>query len=304
MILQRRHLPDMRVLQTFEQAARHGNFTRAGEDLALTQSAVSRQIRDLEAQVGKPLFERLRGRVVLTRAGAELLPEVQRLLRMAERTMRHATAGAAGESVLSLNALPTFASRWLIPRLPGYLAQAPGLRIDLSTRRGVFDFDDVACDLAIHYGQPNWPGATCSYLCSEIVVPVSGRALPPVAQAGALVALPKIHLSERPALWSDWFARQGVELENANEGHWVDQIALAIEAVRAGMGYALLPRYLIEQELADGTLRVALDAPVSTDMAYYIAVPEGRAETARAFRDWLIGQVSFRPLAAEPAPLR
>ena len=113
----------------------------------------------------------------------------------------------------------------------------------------------------------------------------------------ALAERPKIHLAERPALWTEWFGRQGVELENANEGHWVDEIALAIETVRAGLGYALLPLYLIEQELAAGTLRVALDAPYSTDMAYYIVTPEGRADSAAGFRDWLIGQVSFRPLA-------
>ena len=297
MILQRRLLPDMRILQTFELAARHGNFTRAGEELALTQSAVSRQIRDLEEQLGKPLFERLRGRVVLTRAGEDLLPEVQRLLRMAERTMRHATAGAAGETVLSVNALPSFAQRWLVPRLAGYLAQHPRLRLDLSTRGGIFDFDEVQCDLAIHYGQPIWPGGSCTYLCSEIVVPVAGAALPAVTRAEALAERPKIHLAERPALWTEWFGRQGVELENANEGHWVDEIALAIETVRAGLGYALLPLYLIEQELAAGTLRVALDAPYSTDMAYYIVTPEGRADSAAGFRDWLIGQVSSRPLA-------
>ena len=298
MSLQRRHLPDLRVLQTFEQSARHGNFTRAAEELALTQSAVSRQIRELEEQIGKPLFERAPGRVVLTRAGEDLLPEAQRLLRLAERALRHAGAGGAQETVLSINALPTFAARWLMPRLPGYLAQHPGLRIDLSTRKGVFDFDDSPCDLAIHYGQPNWPGGICSYLCSEIMVPVvGGAAAQPPSAPGELANLPRIHLSERPGLWPDWFAHHGVAVERAGEGHWVDQISLAIEAVKAGMGCALLPRYLIERELADGLLRVALDAPYSTEKAYYLVTPEGRSERVAAFRDWLIGEVSFRPLA-------
>ena len=128
MTLQRRYMPDMKTLVTFESAARHGNFTRAGEELSLTQSAVSRQMRDLEEQIGKPLFERVRGRVVTTPAGNAFLKEVNQLLRLAETTMRHVTAGAQGETVVSINALPTFAMRWLLPRIPGFLAQHPGTR--------------------------------------------------------------------------------------------------------------------------------------------------------------------------------
>ncbi|MDK3019961.1 LysR family transcriptional regulator [Pseudodonghicola flavimaris] len=299
MIRQRRFLPDIRLLQTFECAARHGNFTRAAEDLALTQSAVSRQIRELEAQIDKPLFERLPGRVVMTPAARDLLPEVRRLLRMAEVTMRHAHAGASGDRVLSVNALPTFATRWLMPRLPDYLARAPETRFDLTTSREVFDLEERQCHLAIHYGQPVWPGGTCTYLCSEIVLPVVGGALRGDAgdNLAAVTALPKIHLSERPTLWTDWFDRQGLEMPDAREGHWVDQFSLAIEAVRAGLGCALLPAYLIEQDLAAGDLCVALDRPHSTDNAYYIVTPESGADQAEAFRDWLISQVSFRPLA-------
>lgn len=299
MILQRRNLPDMRLLQTFESAARHGNFTRAGEELALTQSAVSRHVRELEAQIGKRLFERMGGRVVPTQSAETLLPEIRRLMEMAESTMRHASAGAQGETVLAVNALPTFATRWLMPRLPDYLARHPELRLDLSTRRGVFDFAETQCDLAIHFGQPLWPGAGCTYLCSEIVVPVAGGALRdrPVPDAAALLDAPKLHLAERPQLWSDWFARQDLAQADANAGHWMDQFALAIEAVKGGMGYALLPLYLIESELESGALRVVLDIPHSTDMAYHVAIPEGREAKVAGFRDWLIGQVSFRPAA-------
>ncbi|MBT9384378.1 LysR family transcriptional regulator [Pseudooceanicola sp. CBS1P-1] len=299
MTLQRRHLPDMRLLQTFEAAARHGNFTRAGEELALTQSAVSRQVRELEDQIGKPLFERVRARVVLTRAAEALLPEVQRLMRMAETTMRHASAGAQSEGVLAVNAIPTFAERWLMPRLPAFQARDPGLRFDISTRPGVFDFAETQCDIAIHYGQPIWPGAQCTYLCSEIVVPVAGGALRGRAMdAARLAEAPKLHLSARPTLWPDWFARLGQPLPEGRAGHWVDQFSLAIEAVKGGMGYALLPLYLIEGEIASGALEVVMDVPHSTDMAYYLAIPEGREDKVAGFRDWLISQVSFRPRAA------
>ena len=211
-MLERRNLPDMRMLQTFESAARHGNFTRAADELALTQSAVSRQIRELEAQIGIDLFDRLPGKVVVTREGEAFLREVRRMLTMAETTMRHARATQPGSSVLAINALPTFATRWLVPRLKRYIEAHPGTRVDVTTRRGIFDFGEAQCDLAIHYGQPHWPGATCTYLCSEIVLPVAGGDLQnrPAQGPEDLLDAPKLHLSDRPELWSDWFANMGL----------------------------------------------------------------------------------------------
>ncbi|MER5172410.1 LysR family transcriptional regulator [Thioclava kandeliae] len=299
-MIERRNLPDMKMLQTFEAAARHGNFTRAAEELALTQSAVSRQIRDLEAQIGFGLFERVPGRVVTTQEGRRFLHEVERLLAMAETTMRHARAGPPDHQILAINALPTFAERWLLPRLDGYLATHPQTRFDITTRRGIFDFTTTQCDLAIHYGQPLWPGAVCTYLCSEIVLPVAGGALRKGGHVtvGDLASAPKLHVSERPSLWADWFATMGSD-EKPQNGHWFDQFSLTIEAAKAGLGYALLPRYLIEAELASGELTVVLEAPHSTDQGYYIVTPEGRSQAVETFRDWLLSQVSFRPLARD-----
>ena len=186
-----------------------------------------------------------------------------------------------------------------MPRMTGFIDQNPGTRLDISTRLDVFDFETSQCDLSIHYGQPIWPGAICTYLCSEVVLPVVGGPLRDrrISKPRDLTSAPKIHLTERPGLWSDWFDGQGVALDNANEGHWFDQFSLTIEAVKAGLGYALVPRYLIEAELRSGVLAVALDAPLSTNNAYYIVVPEGRNERVRAFRDWLIGAVALRPMA-------
>ena len=295
MPLARRQLPDLRLLQTFDSAARHGNFTRAAEELSLTQSAVSRQIRELEDQVGKDLFERVRGRVVMTAAGRVLHRDATRLLHLAERTLRQATSHT-DVGLIRLNAPGTFAIRWLTPRLPGYLAAHPGISLDLATRPGVFDLQDAGCDLAIHYGHPVWPGATCTYLCSEIVLPVCGGALPALT-AQDLALAPKLHVTERPRLWPEWFARHGLDPEAPTAGHWFDQIALTIEAAKAGMGYALLPNYLIEADIKAGDLRVACDASHSTELAYYIVEPEGHPEATADLRAWLLSQVRFRPLA-------
>lgn len=299
----RRELPDVRLLQTFESAARHGNFTRAGEELALTQSAVSRQIRDLEAQIGHTLFDRNRNRVITTPKGETFLQEVTQLLRMAEVTMRHAKASETGHKLLTINALPTFALRWLAPRLSKYLARDPKTSFDITTQKGVFDLTSEQCDLSIHFGDPSWPSAKCAYLCSEIVVPVAGGALlrRPVEIPEDLVNAPKLVLSERPHLWSDWFDSCGSGAPLKGMSHFFDQFTLTIESAKSGLGYALLPRYLIEHELEKGDLRVVLDAPHATQKAYYMVIPEGREEKVRPFCEWLVEQVQFRPLARPSA---
>jgi LysR family glycine cleavage system transcriptional activator len=162
MKLSRRLIPDVTTLQAFECAARHGSFTQAAHELNLTQSAVSRQIKDLEEQLGVLLFERVRQRVVLSDDGRRFLPEVRKLLHQTEETMLRAMASASSEHSLSIATLPTFGSRWLTPRIPGFLAEHPGTIINIASRSAPFDFDEENFDLAIHYGQPVWARAACS----------------------------------------------------------------------------------------------------------------------------------------------
>jgi len=132
MKLSRRLIPDVTTLQAFECAARHGSFTQAAHELNLTQSAVSRQIKDLEEQLGVLLFERVRQRVVLSDDGRRFLPEVRKLLHQTEETMLRAMASASSEHSLAIATLPTFGSRWLTPRIPGFLAEHPGAIINRS----------------------------------------------------------------------------------------------------------------------------------------------------------------------------
>jgi len=207
MVLRRALLPDMGLLQTFECAARHGNFSRAAEELSLTQSAVSRQIRELEEQVGLNLFERIRKRVVLSDAGSNLLPQVRDLLAGAERMMLGALSGDVRARRLRVATLPTFGSRWLVPRLGQFLARHPDVALTLESRDRAFSFQDEPVDLVIHYGQPVWPGGVTTFLCSELVVPVASRAVAAQLAAGGapdLSAAHLLHLTGRPGLWAEW----------------------------------------------------------------------------------------------------
>lgn len=293
-------IPDIANLQAFECAARHGNFTRAAEELNLTQSAVSRQIRDLELQTGLLLFERVRQRVLLSEAGARFLPEVRRLLSQSEQLMIRAVAAADKDESLSIATLPTFGLRWLIPRLPKFLALRPSVALNIESRAEPFDFDEEGFDLAIHYGKPTWAKATSTFLCSEIVLPVASATLMHNLGAGTpedLLDTPLLHLTTRPRLWPQWFEANDVNTDRSFRGNRFDQFSMMIGAVQANMGVALLPSYLIEDDIRAGTLVPVFDLPMATEFGYYVVLPQNRQHNAvaNAFKDWLFTQVSRPP---------
>jgi DNA-binding transcriptional LysR family regulator len=297
MNMRRSLVPDIANLQAFECAARHGNFTRAAEELSLTQSAISRQIRDLELQTGLLLFERVRQRVILSEAGLRFLPEVRRLISQSEQLMIRAVAAADKDEALSIATLPTFGSRWLMPRLPRFLAQRPSVALTIESRAEPFDFDEEGFDLAIHYGKPTWAKATSTFLCSEIVLPVASAALLRDIDAKSpadLIDAPLLHLTTRPRLWQQWFEANGVSTDRGFRGNRFDQFSMMIGAVQANMGVALLPSYLIEDDVRAGTLVPIFDLPMATEFSYYVVLPENRQHNiaANAFKDWLLSQVS------------
>lgn len=289
-------IPDMAQLQAFECAARLGSFTKAALELSLTQSAVSRQVKALEEQLGVLLFERVRKRVVLSTAGRQILGPIKRLLGQSEDMVMRARSATEGKAVLSIATLPTFGTRWLLPRLKDFLEKHPGMLVDVASRSQAFDLAGEGFDLAIHYGQPVWANATCTYLCSEVIQPVASPAL--LAEGGALrfedlAGGPLLHLATRPKLWADWFQRHGAQGEFAYKGNRFDQFSMVIEAAISGIGFALLPLYLIEDEIRSGRLCIALDSPMATENSYYVVVPEGHSESAGvdAFKHWITAQV-------------
>ena len=298
MNLSRAAIPDLAVLQAFEAAARHGNFTKAAAELNLTQSAISRQIRTLEDQLGVALFERVRKRVHLSLTGRQILPDVQRLLAQSEDLIVKARAAGEGGSTLSIASLPTFGNRWLMPRLPHFLAAHPGLAVEVASRSAPFDMQGENVDVAIHYGQPIWANAACTYLCGEVILPVAAPSLMGEAEPDDLAGRPLLHLTTRPKLWAEWFQLAGVANDAAYRGSRFDQFSMIIEAALRGMGVALLPTYLIEHELGAGNLTIVCDRPLTTENSYYVVLPEGRSENALAlaFQDWLLGRVG------KPAP--
>lgn len=303
MVAPRRYMPSISLLRSFECAARHGSFTAAAAELNQTQGAISRQIRALEDQLGSDLFVRERQLVRLTIAGEVYAQEIREALKRISDATINFCANPKGGS-LNLAILPTFGTRWLAPRLPQFLSRNPGITINLTTRLAPFDFDMDRQDAAIHFGQDYWPGSELDFLMVETLIPACSLQFIDkydFAKAEELLEVPLIHLSSRADAWRSWFLAQGIET-NALHGMMIDQFATAAQAAIAGLGVALLPEFLIAQELSRGDLVKALDLPLQSSEKYYLAWPIRRSsyEPLIAFRRWLHHEATGSAVPMEP----
>jgi DNA-binding transcriptional LysR family regulator len=293
MRIPRRFLPPTALLVAFEAAARTGSFTRAADELNLTQSAVSRQIRALEEQLGAELFVRERQSVRLTEAGEGYAREIRAALRHiggASLSLR-ATPNKAS---LNLAILPTFGARWLMPRIGGFLAANPDITVHFHTRLEPFEFETEPFDAAIHFGHPAWRDADSMPLMRETVLPLAAASVAASGRYEAaedLLAAPLMHLSSRADAWERWFAANGVYCDVLH-GPVFDQFELIAQAARAGLGLALLPQFLFAPEIGRGELVPVLRTVLESDEAYHFVWPTNKAGNRhmRLFRDWIAGE--------------
>ena len=293
----RRKIPSSNTLLCFDAAARHRSLTRAAVELSLTQSAVSRQILALEEYLGTALFKRTRHGMELTPVGADYAARVaQRLGAMEQDTLDIMGASAPGGDV-HLASVPTFAAQWLIPRLGDFAKLHPLITVHIDTRTRPFLFADTALDAAIYAGTPEqlqrWAGTQCLHLMDEEVVVVCQPRLlgkRKSLQADTLATMPLLQQSTRPDAWSQWFAQAQVTAPRALGGPRYEQFSMTVAAAAQGLGLALVPRLLIEPELARGELVVAHPLALASQRAYYLVRPQGTDAAAGAlgvFAQWL-----------------
>lgn len=297
MLPARRFLPSLSLLTAFEAAARTGSITAAARELDLTQSAVSRQIKALENQLGVELFLRERQTIRLTVAGDSYAREIREALRRISSASLNLRANPHG-GTLNLAILPTFGARWLAPRLGQFLAGNPGITINLVTRLSPFDFRLDSIDAAIHFGDAVWPGAELTLLMREETIPACSpdfKHAHGIEAPSDLLYVPLLHLTTRPDAWERWFTETGVAFETLH-GMLFDQFATASQAAIGGLGVALLPTFLIQDELARGELVAAVDRPMQSAQRYYLAFPRERAAYPPlvAFRDWIVKELAQR----------
>lgn len=303
----KRLLPSTSMLAAFDAAARTGSFTAAAKELALTQGAISRQITALEQQLSISLFQRHKQTISLTEAGKIYSKEVNAALsHIRSATLNIMTNPTGG--VLNIAILPMFGSRWLMPRLPDFLAKNPHITINTVSKLSPFDFslEDVHC--AIHFGKKNWPHANCSFLMGEESIPVCSPKLFNETNlnssddiCASIVEQPLLHISTRPNDWQHWFEDHEIEINNTNkqnkakQGMHFEQFSIATNAAIAGLGVALLPKFLIQSELERGELITICNKPLSTDSGYYLVTPNEKQDYApvAAFTKWLAETVSI-----------
>ncbi|MCJ9721356.1 LysR family transcriptional regulator [Agrobacterium sp. SHOUNA12C] len=293
MITPRRFLPSLSLLSAFEAAARTGSVTVAARELDLTQSAVSRQIKALEEQLGVELFVRERQTIRLTLAGDSYAREIREALRRISSASLDLRANPNG-GTLNVAILPTFGTRWLAPRLGDFLATNPGITINLVTRLSPFDFRLDSIDAAIHFGHPHWPGAELAFLMSERTMPACSPdflARHRLVEPADFLQVPLLHLTTRPDAWEKWLAANGAPASGVR-GMLFDQFATAAQAAISGLGVALLPTFLIQEELKRGELVAASPNELESDERYYLACPFERLAYPPLvrFREWIVNQ--------------
>ena len=293
MVTPRRYLPSIASLRALEALDRLGSATAVAEELAQTQSAVSRQLQALEAQLGTTLIIRDRKMMKLTPAASEYATAVREALNsIAQASLKVQVNPESGS--LNLAILPTFGMRWLVPRLAEFAKLHPEITINMSTRLAPFSFTQEPFDAAIHFGKGDWPGTEVLRLKPEHVVPVCApdlMAQTVVAHPRDLLSLPLLHIETRPNAWAEWFESYGVSATGV-AGTLYDQFSTITQAALHGLGVALLPDYLVEQDLAKGRLVHAYGGATRSLGSYFLVWPveRSRDRSLQIFREWLATQ--------------
>ncbi len=288
-----RRIPSLQSLLCFEYTARFQSVSRAAEELHLTQSAVSRQIKGLENFLNIALFIREKQRLRLSPEGKTYLHDLQPHLDGLETVTLKLMSSKTQSGVLNLAAQPTFSTKVLIPLLPEFKKHAPDIAINFISRIGKPDFEKEAVDVAILYGDGHWPDLTALPLCGEELIPLCHPDLltsfsnPPVY--ADLKDQTLIHITTRLDAWPYWLEQVGANGIDSAAGPKFEHFTMAVQAAIAGLGIALLPSFVAEDEQKAGRLVQPFDARVISPKGYFIACDKNRSriEKISYFMDWL-----------------
>lgn len=297
----RRKIPSNSALMAFEAAARHGSFARAAEELALTEGAVSRQIARLEAFLGAVLFERVGNRVRLAPNGARYAVQVREVLDRLERDSQYLMGQPIDGESIYIATIPTFATRWLIPRLKRFQDKHPNITVHLAERTDAFILAGSGFDAAIHFEHPAWARMRVHSLLQEVLMPVCSPALLTGSKADILLdELPRLHWRQKPEAWQTYAQETGIALSHPAVGARYDLYSMLIEAALAGLGVALVPRLYIDAELEQGRLVAPWPAGRTIAKKVFLVLPEPiklSERSLQAFADWVLDEAKTSNLA-------
>lgn len=298
-----RRFPPLNPLRTFEVAARCKSFTEAAEELGVTQAAVSRQIGVLEGFFKAKLFERNVRSVVLTPIGRQLHEDVS----SAFQIIRWSTDRIFQENVLvRVQTYPTFAARWLMPRLSNFMTKFPAVDLRVQTAIKPVDFSKTDTEIAIQFGRGDWPDVTAHPLVADAIEPVCSPHLTSIPESGDINALLQHTLltsKYRSRDWTDWFEHVG--LQPGSEKRWLafESSILTFQAAIEALGIAMGQTALLTAEFKSGALIKPFNMPLRRKLQYWIVWPAGRrlSPEARKFIDWIIAQAESERKAPSPA---
>jgi LysR family transcriptional regulator, glycine cleavage system transcriptional activator len=295
-----RRLPSLNALKAFEAAARHESFTRAAEELCVTQGAISHQVKALEEELGVKLFNRERQRLIITEAGRGYLNVVRDAFdRISLGTARLTEQQRSG--VLTVSTSPDFAAKWLVHRLGRFSEMHPDIDLRISATLHHVDFAREDVDMAVRHGTGNasWNGLTGARLATETLFPVmSPRLLPQGRKQGrkhiapaALLKMPLLHLDDR-TVWERWLGEANVTLSAPLQGLVMNRASMVIDAAVNGQGVALSRSTLAAWDLLNQRLIAPFDVTLSLLSAYWIVAPRATANLPKivTFRNWLLAE--------------
>ena len=304
----RRLTPPVHLLRAFSTVVRFGGVSRAAEALHLTQSAVSKQIQELEKWVGVPLFERERKRLSLTPAGERYERAVRALLSQLEAATLELITSDDSRGALHLSSLPTFGAKWLIPKLPLFQQRHPQITLHFVPYVHSYQFDSPGLDCAILFGDGHWNGAHAHYLAGRqvaLIAPPGGTGPESRITAPQDVArCTRLRHVTIPDAWARWSEAHGVHGISPLAGPQFDQFQTIIRAVMAGMGVALVPRCLVQDEIAAGLVHEPLpEHGYHSALGYWLCYPADRANhgTLGIFRNWMVDHAAHTPPAPQEA---
>ncbi|WP_406666569.1 transcriptional regulator GcvA [Gallaecimonas sp. GXIMD1310] len=291
-----RHLPPLNALKAFEAAARHLSFTRAAQELFVTQAAISHQIKTLEDHLGLKLFRRRNRSLLLTEEGQSYYLDIKDIFtHLVEATARVLARSAKGTLTVALQ--PSYAIQWMVPRLSRFAEAHPDIDVRIKateTEEGGLT-DDV--DVAIYYGRGHWPGLQADRLQTEYLIPVCSPLLlagpKPLASPEDLVHHTLLHDGSRKA-WQSWVKHLGLShLIKVNQGPIFSHSTMVQQAAMHGQGIALAHSVLAEPDISSGRLVVPFNQVLRSPYAYYLVCQQSQAEQGKitAFRDWLLALV-------------
>jgi len=287
-----RRLPPLNAIRAFEAAARHLSFTRAADELHVTPAAISHQVKGLEDWFGFKLFQRRNREILMTEPGQMLLPGVRDALDLLENSVQRISAGDGGNE-LRVTCMPSFAAKWLIPRMSHFREEHPEIDVLLSTGEGLVDLEVEPFDIGIRSGAGNYPGLEVHRLFDDSVFPVCSPDLLKGANAlrspDDLAGHTLLH-DDYPVGWAEWLVAAGVDGVDPKRGPTFDNSAMLLQAAVEGMGVAMARHALAFSDLQAGRLVRPFPITLASDFAYFLVHLPRVANMPKiaAFRDWVI----------------